>query len=534
MAAGHGRLALVVGLLFAWCLGGAAVAAPYTIYDVGRLPGADADFLPYQHTDLGLLVGSQYVGGNIRGAVWSREYGLQDVSFPGDVTSMIGVMPPNAPVMPVWSYNGSDLLRAGAWRDGVTHPLAPVPGTPFAGATASNRHGHVAGNAYFASGVQAVRWTAPDTPEVLEKPAGMLHSFADRITDQGVVTGWSQTALYSHATVWPGAAATLLTAPGDEYSWIQASNGASRVVGHSGRTIGGEGNNRGVVWDPVLGLVFIEPDPGKWLVLNSINGAGHMMGATGQYGSDEYRALYFSDPLSGPVQVDIGADLHHIGIVDFTDTALAVGNSWLIAEGWNPERGNLDLGYIWSPAAGFQPFGLLPGYAESTARLANNAGQVVGVSYNQYYSTLDQYAAVWQDGLLTPVGLPAYPNSELLGITESGVAFGQAYQAGDYFGGSGLIWHQTTGVLDINTWLPAGSPFVRMTSVQGVAEDLRFLYGVGQREDGSFGTWVLMHNEPTGEPVPEPGTLAMLGMGALVGLRRRRKQPDGLATSLQP
>ena len=116
-----------------------------------------------------------------------------------------------------------------------------------------------------------------------------------------------------------------------------------------------------------------------------------------------------------------------------------------------------DYAFIWSKTTGMKSLGKLPGYDDSAASAINDLGQVAGISQCTNCS-LETHATLWSKakGSMLDLGvLPGASSSAAHGINNVGQVVGQvAYSLNDY---RGFVWSPSTGMLDLNTLIPANS-----------------------------------------------------------------------------
>lgn len=120
------------------------------------------------------------------------------------------------------------------------------------------------------------------------------------------------------------------------------------------------------------------------------------------------------------------------------------------------------------------PLGTLPGYSNSIAHAINNAGQIVGYSWNQ--RGVDDHAFIWEEGNFIDIGaLPGIPWewSIATDINEHGQVVGPS-------GSSGFLWDAINGVTEIrgsitginDNGLVIGSGFIWKNGVSTPLADL--------------------------------------------------------------
>lgn len=196
----------------------------------------------------------------------------------------------------------------------------------------------------------------------------------------------------------------------------------------------------------------------------------------------------------------------------YTD-GVGLENLGTLSGGSSTGRGINDQGWVAGASAGHaflfrDDLGMVdlgPGAAYGI----NNHGTVVG------RGTLDGFnfgAFVYRDGILQLVTDTSFGNTYLFDINEHEVAVGNGLANGNQL--RALIWSAADGLLDLNSLLPENSGWT-LIAASGINE-LGQISGQG-----------VLNGMPLAfrlDPVPEPSTLALLGLGGLAWWAWRKKQ----------
>lgn len=173
--------------------------------------------------------------------------------------------------------------------------------------------------------------------------------------------------------------------------------------------------------------------------------------------------------------------------------------------------------YLWTLGSGMQNLGNLGGTWVSADAISEDGNVVVGSSTMAGGAT---HAFRWTSGsgMVDLGGLGSYTQFIATGVSGDGsVIVGDASGAGS----TEFLWTLGTGMVDLPTYLRShGASFAdsEIAGVGGVSADGTTFFGNGT---GILGThpsaWVAYTT------APEPGTLAVLALGALALLRRRKR-----------
>ena len=121
-------------------------------------------------------------------------------------------------------------------------------------------------------------------------------------------------------------------------------------------------------------------------------------------------------------------------------------------------------------------------YAQATA--VNDSGVVVGSGTLVGDNQTNAFVGATSTLLLVSIGNLGGSYAQANGVNDNGVVVGSSNIAGDT-DVHAFIWTQSGGMVDLNSILPSGSPFVELNSANAIASD-GTIVGVGLAQDGQY------------------------------------------------
>ena len=264
-------------------------------------------------------------------------------------------------------------------------------------------------------------------------------------------------------------------------------------------------------------------------VANGISAKGAVTGTSDQIidsgGDIASHAFYLTSLRTG--MVDVGTNGGTLAVGNATQSGVVVGASTVAGDGaytafsWSQAKGIVNLntlagdfgaeGYN-SYAYGLNTKNVAVGSSDSTdgtthaALWALKTGAIkdlrtLGGSYAQAsaindsntvvgFSTLvgdvqtDAFVATSGGGGLRDIGNLGGSYAQANGVNDSGVVVGSSNITGDT-DVHAFVWTPSGGIVDLNSMLPSGSPFIELNSATAIAAD-GTIVGIGLAQDGQY------------------------------------------------
>jgi hypothetical protein len=360
------------------------------------------------------------------------------------------------------------------------------------------------------------------TAQLLQRPAGagsLLFEVGDSVAAGSGAAGAAYVPAVTdyRAARWnlDGTVTPLGNLPGVNLrqSFAYGSNAAGQSVGlitdtsFVTRAVGWASDGTAVQLGDVPGFETIKSQA------NSINNAGVAVGRAHITGLTQ-RAVRWSADGSATLLSDFAGMI--TGVSDARDINAAgevVGSASL----QGPNSGGT-YAVRWSADGQSSILGAISNENASGAIAINEAGQAAGYSA---FPVLGNRAVRWTaDGVGTTLAdLPGYRTDSSLayGIDESGNVVGNSLLIG--LGTRAVFWDANGSAVLLQELM--GTPGWTFTSAYNIESDDRFISIVAEGanpavNDGAMGSFLLT------APIPEPSTLALLGVTATMMLSRRR------------
>lgn len=257
----------------------------------------------------------------------------------------------------------------------VMRDLGGLAGGGSSGALGVNAAGQVVGYATTSTGKsRAVLWRSTGEVVDLGTANGDQESAALGINDAGQVVGWTRGEQF-RPFIWTEATGMRIIAGIDR--------GRAFAINRSGIVVG-ERDERPFAWNATASPVVLPPLSGDtWGRALAISDAGEIVGISTGCSPSDYP--YFDDECYPPTDRPVmwlnpssPADLlRNAGSSSAITSAVGINSARQVVGSNASQRA-----FLWSPADGLRNLGVLPGRASSIAYAINDAGVVVGSSFN--------------------------------------------------------------------------------------------------------------------------------------------------------
>jgi len=267
------------------------------------------------------------------------------------------------------------------------------------------------------------------------------------INASGQVAGSSTRTGAELGFVWTsGSLQDIGTLPGFGSSAAVGVNAMSQVSGEVFNNI----TTHTAVWMSGSGLVDIHNDSTGFTSsepIGTINASGQIAGQLTRADGSVHPFLW----TNGSGMMDLGPmpGLTYGAAYGVNDAGTVVGTSW--------DDFATAKAFLWTSAAGFVDLGQLPGFQYGWATAINAVGQVVGNVSNDT-GPIDGFIWAPDTQMMTDLGtLPGFPYIQPWAINGQTVVVGQASDSPN--SGHAFIW-QNGVMTDLNTLIPGGSGWV--------------------------------------------------------------------------
>ena len=163
--------------------------------------------------------------------------------------------------------------------------------------------------------------------------------------------------------------------------------------------------------------------------------------------------------------------------------------------------------YVFDVNNGLTELGTLGGWGSYGMKI-NDSGQAVGWSHD---SSAYENGYIFEEGSMTNIGTVYGNNCVPLGLNNNGDVVGGCYIEWEIR--QAFVYDEETGIENLNDLIDPSSGWLLNNSRD--INDSGMIVGYGTNDIGERHGFLL-------KPVPEPGTMCLIGLGGVAMLRRRK------------
>ena len=306
----------------------------------------------------------------------------------------------------------------------------------------------------------------------------------------------------TRAALWNGSSSSLLDLHPTGFSWSNALGVSGNYqAGHGLATAGGK--EHALLWNGTANsVVDLNPTGFEKSIAYAVSGSSQVGTATNGLGWSSSRAIFWQGNAASAV------NLHPTGFQ--RSVAYGVSGGFQVGSATTADPNSVTHAILWNGSASSFVDLNPTGYIGSLARGVSGNSQVGwGTTGGKTHAMLwGGTAASYID--LNPTGFDQSYAEAVYGNTQ----VGYGYQTGSY-APRALLWTgSASGYIDLHSLLSSSVVAFVTSKATGISEN-GDIVGFGNDADGR--TYAIKW-----APVPEPGTMAVLGLG-IAGLVSRRK-----------